>query len=784
VLSISTVQEDPVATQAPPAPPQSRVRTRSAVGRAGLILLALVVWLLVGAFGGMAQGTLSEVQENDNAAFLPANAESTRAGELSAQFSDETTLPALVVVEAADGGTLGAGQVEAVAAFAEAVPDIVLPGGGALGDVLTGPVVAVPSEDGAAVLVPVPLDATVANELVGEGEERVVNAAVAELRALAGDQLAGVSTWVTGPAGAIADLVTAFGGIDGILLLTALVVVFVILILVYRSPSLPFAVLLTSVFALAAAALVIKPLAGGGVLQLNGQSQGILSILVVGAATDYSLLLVARYREELTRHAHPADAMKVAWRASLEPVLASAGTVIVGLLCLLLSDLGSNSSLGPVAAIGIASAVLAALTLLPAFLLLAGRRSRFIFWPRTPRYAGADVVDGAHVATRGSARPGIWERVATFVTSHARPVWVVTALVLLAAAAFVPTLRAEGTSDSDIFLAETESVAGEAVLAEHFDAGQVQPAVVITAEANAADVIAAAEAVPGVTGASIVTAASGPPAGVDTEAGPPAGVDTEAGPPAGVDTEAGPPAGVDTEAEPVVVDGLVRIDVVTEDAAETQAAVATVRELRTAVHAADADALVGGAAAQRLDTQDTAAKDLRTIIPVVLVAIFLMLVLLLRAVVAPLVLLLANLLSFGATMGISAIVFNHVLDLPGADATVPLYGFVFLVALGIDYSIFLMTRVREESLVRGTREGVHRGLAVTGGVITSAGLVLAATFSALAVIPLLFLLQLAFIVAFGVLLDTFVVRSLLVPGLVHDLGRRTWWPWQRRVPQD
>jgi RND superfamily putative drug exporter len=251
-----------------------------------------------------------------------------------------------------------------------------------------------------------------------------------------------------------------------------------------------------------------------------------------------------------------------------------------------------------------------------------------------------------------------------------------------------------------------------------------------------------------------------------------------------VDTEAGPPAGVDTEAEPVVVDGLVRIDVVTEDAAETQAAVATVRELRTAVHAADADALVGGAAAQRLDTQDTAAKDLRTIIPVVLVAIFLMLVLLLRAVVAPLVLLLANLLSFGATMGISAIVFNHVLDLPGADATVPLYGFVFLVALGIDYSIFLMTRVREESLVRGTREGVHRGLAVTGGVITSAGLVLAATFSALAVIPLLFLLQLAFIVAFGVLLDTFVVRSLLVPGLVHDLGRRTWWPWQRRVPQD
>lgn len=198
----------------------------------------------------------------------------------------------------------------------------------------------------------------------------------------------------------------------------------------------------------------------------------------------------------------------------------------------------------------------------------------------------------------------------------------------------------------------------------------------------------------------------------------------------------------------------------------------------------NADALVGGAAAQRLDTQQTAAHDLRTIVPVVLVVIFVMLVLLLRAIVAPLLLLLANVLSFGATMGLAALVFNHVLKLPGADATVPLYGFVFLVALGIDYSIFLMTRVREESLAHGTREGVRRGLAVTGGVITSAGLVLAATFSALGVIPLLFLLQIAFIVAAGVLIDTFVVRSLLVPGLVHDVGRPVWWPWSRRVPRD
>ncbi|KAE8762150.1 MMPL family transporter, partial [Georgenia thermotolerans] len=244
----------------------------------------------------------------------------------------------------------------------------------------------------------------------------------------------------------------------------------------------------------------------------------------------------------------------------------------------------------------------------------------------------------------------------------------------------------------------------------------------------------------------------------------------------------GGPAGA--AAEPLVVDGKVQVQVVTADAAESQAAVATVADVREAVHAVDPGALVGGAAAQRLDTQQTAAHDLRTIIPVVLLVIFVMLVLLLRALIAPLVLLAANVLSFGATMGLAALVFNHVAGFPGADAAVPLYGFVFLVALGIDYSIFLMTRVREESLAHGTRAGVQRGLAVTGGVITSAGLVLAATFSALAVIPLLFLVQLAFIVAAGVLVDTFVVRTLLVPGVVHDIGRAAWWPWQRRVPAD
>ena len=230
------------------------------------------------------------------------------------------------------------------------------------------------------------------------------------------------------------------------------------------------------------------------------------------------------------------------------------------------------------------------------------------------------------------------------------------------------------------------------------------------------------------------------------------------------------------QSPPKVVDGRVRIDVATTAAADTQEAVRTIEALRVAVHGASPDALVGGAAAQSLDTQLSGTRDLRVIVPLVLAVILLILMLLLRSVVAALLLMAANVLSFAAALGVSAIAFNHVFGFPGADPSVPLFAFTFLIALGVDYSIFLMTRVREESLRVDTREGVLRGLAVTGGVITSAGVVLAATFAALGVIPLLFLAQLAFIVSFGVLIDTLIVRSLLVPALVHDIGRRTWWP--------
>jgi RND superfamily putative drug exporter len=738
--------------------PRHRADGRGGAIRGLVTLAVLAVWLVVGAFGGMAQGRLSEVQENDAAAFLPASAESTRAAELARAFSDTTTLPALVVVEARpSGSSLTAAQQRAVAAFAEGLADLPLGGAGErLGAFLTGPVVAIPAPDGQAVLVPVPIDGERASESVGE-EDRVVTLVVDALRDAAGDVRGeDLGVWVTGPAGAVADLVAAFGGIDGILLVVAVLVVLGILVLVYRSPILPFAVILTALFGLTAASLVVYRLASGGVLDLNGQSQGILFILVVGAATDYSLLLVARYREELTRHESVYVAMRVAWRRSLAPISASAGTVVAGLLCLLLSDLSSNASLGPVASIGIVSSYLAALTLLPALLLVAGRRSRGVFWPKVPRPAAralhgrgdADAVgSGGSDDALESGASGLWHRLAGFVARHDRPVWVATALVLVGLTALVPMFRAEGTSDSDVFLTEVESVAGQEVLAAHFDAGQAQPIVIVVPEADLGPVLAAAAEVDGVARATPLTTVPG-------------------------------------GEEPLVVQDRVLVNAVTTASADSRAALTVASEVRAAVHEASEDAVVGGAAAERLDAQETSVRDLQRIIPAVLAVILMVLVLLLRAVVAPVVILLANVLSFGASIGVAALVFNEVFRFPGSDPGVVLYAFVFLVALGIDYTIFLMTRVREESLERGTRRGVRYGLAVTGGVITSAGIVLAATFGALSVLPILFLAQISFLVAFGVLLDAMVVRSLLVPALVHDLGRRSWWPWGAAVAGD
>ncbi|MFJ9787722.1 MMPL family transporter [Amycolatopsis sp. NPDC101161] len=659
--------------------------------------LLVIAWLGLGGFGGPFAGKLGEVAKNDNAAFLPRSAEATEVSDEQKAFSPRQVLPATVVAERTTGLTAEDRRfLDAKAQELGTVPGVV----GPLGQPEKAP------RDDQAVQLAVPI-------LAGGNPADVVK----EVRAKLTGAPPGLTVLVTGPAGQIADLVTAFGGIDGILLLVAGGVVALILIVVYRSPLLPFLVLLSAVFALGLASLVVYLLAKNDVLALNGQSQGILSILVFGAATDYALLTVARFREQLRDTPSRFDALKLAWRATLEPIAASAGTVILGVLCLLFSDLNSNKGLGPVAAIGIGAALLASTTFLPAVLALCGRGA---FWPFKP------ALGSPHPETSG-----IWGRVAGLVGRRPRAVWVTTALVLGVGVAFLPQLKASGTAQSDVFLTQVESGTGQDILGKHFPGGLGAP--VIT--------IADADAVPAVLKASTMDGVA------------------------------------QSVPLPKVVNGRVQILSVLNDPADSEAAVATVGRLRDAVHAVPgANAKVGGPTAIQLDTQKTSERDRALIIPIVLLVIFLVLALLLRSLLAPLLLIATVVLSFAATMGVSAVVFNHILDFPGADPVVPLFGFVFLVALGIDYNIFLMTRVREEALTRGTRDGTLRGLSLTGGVITSAGVVLAATFSALAVIPILFLAQIAFIVAFGVLLDTFLVRSLLVPALTVDVGRRVWWP--------
>ncbi|MEZ5085392.1 MAG: MMPL family transporter [Tessaracoccus sp.] len=523
---------------------------------------------------------------------------------------------------------------------------------------------------------------------------------------------------------------------------------FVILTVVYRSLLLPLVVLATSVFALCVALLTVWWMAKTEILLLSGQTQGILFILVIGAATDYSLLLVARFREELRKTRNRSDALRQAIKGCVEPITASGGTVIAGLLCLLLSDLKSNSALGPVASIGIVFAMAAALTFLPAALALLGRAA---FWPRIPHFDPDAEARRDEVLSTGP-----WAAVARFVARHPRPVWVVTTVVLVLGCVGVLQLNATGVSRSDLVLGASEARAGQEALGEHFPGGSGSPVLVLTPEGDLQEVADALLSHEGVASVSVVSSDSPSGSAPITLEGI-----TAFGPP-------GTPAPA-----PSVVDGSVLLQATLTAAADSIEAEETVRSLRGELAG---EVVIGGVTAAAIDTNDASIHDRNLIIPIVLAVILVILMALLRCVLAPILLILTTVLSFGAAMGVAALVFNHLFGFPGADPAVPLFGFVFLVALGIDYNIFLMTRVREESLRRGTRDGVIRGLTITGGVITSAGLVLAATFAALSVIPILFLVQLAFIVAFGVLLDTFVVRTLLVPALALDIEEPVWWP--------
>ncbi|MCI1019576.1 MMPL family transporter [Microbacterium sp. C5A9] len=725
----------PDRSPSPSTPPTRERPRRHSWVRVLLPVALILVWLVGAGLGGPLFGKIDEVSSNDQTSYLPESADATQVQKLLGEFRDSDSIPAIAVF--VGDGVLSESDVQTITDAVADAPSVE----GVSEDVSP----ALTSDDGEAVqaFIPIDSDAELGDTVAALGDE---------LRAAAPD---GVTVYITGPAGFSADLVAGFAGIDGLLLGVALLAVLIILVLVYRSFLLPLVVLSTSLFALCVALLVVWWLAKFEVLLLSGQTQGILFILVIGAATDYALLFVARFREELRVSRDKGTAVLSAWKGSFEPIVASGGTVIAGLLCLLLSDLKSNSTLGPVAAIGIVFAMLAALTLLPALLLLCGRA---VFWPRRPKFE-PEVVAEEH----GMRTTGLWARLAGLITKRPRVIWIVTTLVLLAGASGVLQLNASGVPQSDLVLGASEARDGQVALGEHFPGGSGSPVYVIVQEdrlQDAADVLLADDGVDGVA----VTASDSPSGSAPVTAD---GI-SAFGPP-------GTPA-----PEPTVVDGEVLLQGTLTDAADSDAAAQTVRDLRTELD--EIDAVVGGVTATAIDTNDASIHDRNLIIPVILVVIMLILMLLLRSILAPVLLIATTVLSFGTAMGVSALVFNGVFDFPGADPAVPLYGFVFLVALGIDYNIFLMTRVREESLEHGTREGVLRGLSITGGVITSAGLVLAATFAALSVIPILFLVQLAFIVAFGVLLDTFVVRSLLVPALAYDLGRVIWWPsklWRR-----
>ncbi|MDN5800011.1 MMPL family transporter [Corynebacterium casei] len=674
-------------------------------------LVLVIIWFIIAGLGGPTFGKISDVSTNDRTTFLPASSESTQVSELTPEFSDSQGIPAIIAGETSDVGEVDLTErLEST----EGVIQVIGP---------------TPSEDSQAVQYIALIDTESAD--------------ATEVVQLLSDEVADDGFYVTGPAGFSADLANAFAGIDGILLLVALAAVLVILIAVYRAVLLPFIVILTAVGALCAAIVVIYYMAKADIIVLNGQSQGILSILVIGAATDYSLLMVARQREELQKQESVADALKSSWKASFGAITASAATVAIALLCLLVSDLNSNRSLGPIAATGIFFAWVAALTLLPALLYLFGRAS---FWPAKPKFTGELTSEqNAHK---------FWYKVANFVQGSPRKVWAGTLVLLFLGAAWVPLLNANGVSNSDILLSDTEAKQGQEILNEHFDAGSGSPAQIIAPEELVGEVTGILENHSEISAVTL-TSESGAPANT-------------------------PPMNL----EPNVVDGNVYIQATLNQEADSLEAQDTIAHLREEFDAFDGRVLVGGESATALDTNLTAERDLRVIVPLVLAVVLVVLIILLRAVLLPVLLLGATVISFGAAMGVSALVFNGIFNFPGADPTVPLYGFIFLVALGVDYTIFLMTRAKEDTPTMGTRKAVLHSLAVTGGVITSAGVVLAATFAALAVIPLMFMVQLAFIVAFGVLVDTFIVRTLLIPGLVLEIGPKVWWPSKQRKEKE
>ncbi|MFL5896911.1 MAG: MMPL family transporter [Solirubrobacterales bacterium] len=811
--------------------------TFAAGRRAKWIVFAIwFVAIFVAAGPANLPGKFEDAENNEASSYLPGEAESTKALNATETLQKGEIAPAVIIyrresgltaadrrtIESdvrrmtakrfpgviADGATAASGGRKrgSEAAAAQKLP----PGCGR-------PTTTIPGQpDGYAPFVgptcsPDGKAAIVNAYINAEGEGERLSDPVKFWRDQISDGQDGLQVKITGGAGFSTDAIEVFEGINGTLLLAALSLVIFLLIVIYRSPLFFLIPLAAVLFA-----ETLSRSIGYGVSELgvtiNGQSSSIMSVLVLGAGTDYALLLVSRYREELHRDADKHEAMRTALRSAGPTIFASAATVIAALLCLLIAKVNGTSGLGPIAAIGIACAALAMLTLLPALLTIFGRRAFWPFVPHTeetaprleevPGWGRRHVVEGSGFATLGwvilgclaivvplvvllalfppaaglalalllvnwiarvlsrgrvpfllaplgrnvfrpyeirrhrlehtaDATHGFWARLGQRIAAGPQRVMAGAIAVLLVLCAGFAFFSTDLTSE-DSYRTEVESVEGQHLLDRSFPSGTTALTDVVVPSAG--EVPAAKRAVEGVDGVDEVSepVASGPPGTLIQATLEPNPYSTEA------------------------------FDLI--------------EPIREAAHRVSPGVLVGGPSAVEFDVRDAAGWDSTAIPPLILLVVFLILMLLLRAVAAPLILVGTVILSFLAALGVGYFVFDVIFGFPGSDPSLPLFAFVFLVALGVDYNIFLVARAREEAEQHGSEQGMLRSLAVTGAVITSAGIVLAGTFAVLAVLPLTFLTELGFVVAFGVLLDTFLVRSILVPAIALTAGDKFWWP--------
>jgi putative drug exporter of the RND superfamily len=799
--------------------------TFAAGRRAKWIVFAIwFVVIFIAAGPANLPGKFEDAENNEATSYLPESAESTKALEATEALQKGEIAPAVIIyrresgltpadyrtIEAdvhrmtqkrfpgviPDGATaLAGGQGSGTKAESGSAPHNLPAGCGPAGTIPGQPQGYEPfvgltcSPDGKAAIVSAYINA--------EGEGERISDPVKYWREQISDGQNGLQAKITGGAGFSTDAIEVFEGINGTLLLAAVSLVIFLLIVIYRSPMFFLIPLAAVLFAETLSRSVGFGIAEAGVT-VNGQSSSIMSVLVLGAGTDYALLLVSRYREELHRTADKHEAMTTALRSAGPTIFASAATVIAALLCLTIAKVNGTSGLGPIAAIGIACAALSMLTLLPALLTIFGRRA---FWPFVPHTEGTvpqatsvserarrSIVEGSGLGAivrvvlaclvvlvllplvllnwllriisgrripslivgpldravftpyevrrhrlehAADATHGFWARLGQRIARGPQRVMVGAIAVLLVCCAGFAFFSTDLTSE-DSYRTEVESVEGQHLLDKSFPSGTTALTDVVVP--NAADVPAVKSAVEGVEGVDEVSApvATGPPGTLIQATLEPNPYSTEA------------------------------FDLV--------------EPIREAAHEVDPDVLVGGPSAVEFDVRDAAGWDSTAIPPLILLVVFVILMLLLRAVAAPLILVGTVILSYLAALGVGYFVFDVVFGFPGSDPSLPLFAFVFLVALGVDYNIFLVARAREEAEQHGSHEGILRSLAVTGGVITSAGIVLAGTFAVLAVLPLTFLTELGFVVAFGVLLDTFLVRSILVPAIALAAGDRFWWP--------